>query len=260
MSGHVAEPWLKLVGGLGAVFVLFQLLGHVLNSDRGQAGLSIAVAVIAALVAVERLLFRQSLGSAMSSLGLGRPSALGVAAAVGLSALLVLVIPAYAHVRGVQVVPYPGWAWLLPGLFAQAGIAEEALFRGYLFRRLRQDRSFWNAALLAMIPFVVVHLFMFATLPWTIALAAVVLATVICFPLAHLFELGGNTIWAPAILHFTVQGSIKVLELPGDALMPVVWMAASATIPYFAFFLHRVAAPLSGAVATSARRPPPETP
>jgi membrane protease YdiL (CAAX protease family) len=120
------------------------------------------------------------------------------------------------------------------------------LFRGYLFRRLRQGRSFWKAALLAMIPFVVVHLFMFATLPWTIALAAVVLAIVISFPLTHLFELGRNTIWAPAILHFTVQGAIKVLELPGDTLLPVVWMAASATIPYLAFFFQRFTAPVSG--------------
>ena len=38
-----------------------------------------------------------------------------------------------------------------------------------------------------------------------------------------------------ALLHFTVQGAIKILELPGDATMPVLWMAASAAIPYFTF-------------------------
>jgi membrane protease YdiL (CAAX protease family) len=32
---------------------------------------------------------------------------------------------------------------LAPGLFAQAGIAEEATFRGYPFHRLRKGGSFW---------------------------------------------------------------------------------------------------------------------
>ena len=49
----------------------------------------------------------------------------------------------------------------LPGLFAQAGIAEELLFRGYLFGHLREGRSFWRAALLSMPPFLAVHLLLF---------------------------------------------------------------------------------------------------
>lgn len=80
---------------------------------------------------------------------------------------------------------------------------------------------------------------MFATLPWPVALAAVALSAVIGFPLAHLFELGGNTVWPPALVHFAVQGAIKILEIPGDALLPILWMAASATIPWLAFLLRR---------------------
>jgi len=42
---------------------------------------------------------------------------------------------------------YPGaWLWLLPGLLAQAGSAEEVLFRGYLFGRLHRGRGLWRAA------------------------------------------------------------------------------------------------------------------
>jgi hypothetical protein len=41
---------------------------------------------------------------------------------------------------------------------------------------------------------------------WPVALAAVGLAVVLSFPLAYLFELGGRTIWAPAILHFRRAG------------------------------------------------------
>ena len=116
--------------------------------------------------------------------------------------------------RGMTPAPYPGWISLLPGLFAQAGIAEEVLFRGYLFGHIRQGRTFWRAASLSMLPFVVVHLVLFFSMPWPIALASVVLAIVISFPLAYLYELGGNTIWAPALLHFVIQATVKVLVFP----------------------------------------------
>lgn len=104
-----------------------------------------------------------------------------------ISVLLLLVIPLFAHVRQASVPFFPGWGWLIFGLFAQAGIAEEILFRGYLFGYLRRRRSFWQAALLATGPFVV-HLLLFVTLPWPIALAALFLAVALSFPIAHLFE------------------------------------------------------------------------
>lgn len=231
--------WLKLLAGLAAVFGLFQALGHALGSDRGQSGLVIAGTVVAALVAIECALSRQAPAAALLSLGFGRPRGAGLLAAIGVSLLLLAVIPTYAVLRGAAPALHPGWLWLLPGLFAQAGIAEEALFRGYLFARLRHGRGFWHAAALAAVPFVLVHLVLFATLPWPVASAAVLLSTVLSFPLAHLFELGGRTIWGPAVLHFTVQGAIKVLEIPGDAAMPLVWMAASATLPYLVLLRRR---------------------
>ena len=54
-----------------------------------------------------------------------------------------------------------------------------------------------------------------------------------------MFELGGNTIWPPALLHFTVQGAVKVLEVPGDTLMPLVWIGASAALRYLGFLFAR---------------------
>jgi len=51
------------------------------------------------------------------------------------------------------------WLWLVPSLFAQAGIAEEVTFRGYLFRHLRKAQTFWCAGVLAMIPLAAVHVF-----------------------------------------------------------------------------------------------------
>ena len=131
---------------------------------------------------------------------------------------------------------YPGWISLLPGLFAQAGIAEEVLFRGYLFGHIRRGRTFRRAAALSMAPFVGVHLVLFFTMPWPIAFVSVLLAVVISFPLARLFELGGNTIWAPALLHFVVQATVKVVVFSqGAESFALAWMAASATIPLLVF-------------------------
>jgi membrane protease YdiL (CAAX protease family) len=148
------------------------------------------------------------------------------------------VLPIYAAIRGASLAAYPGWLWLLPGLFAQGGVAEEALFRGYLFGHLRRGRSFWHAAGLATLPFALAHLYLLAVLPWPVAIASVLLSTILAVPLARLFELGGNTIWPPALLHFTVQGAVKILEVPGDTVMPLVWISASALISYLAFYFN----------------------
>ena len=177
-------------------------------------------------------------------LGLSRPRPAGIVAASGLALLLFVVGLLFARVRGLTFSFYPGWISLLPGLFAQAGIAEEVLFRGYLFGHIRRGRTFWRAAALSMLPFVGVHLVLFLTMPWPIALASVLLSVVISFPLARLFELGGNTIWAPALLHFVVQATVKVVVFSqGAESFALVWMAASATIPLLVF---TVKAPVRG--------------
>ena len=97
-----------------------------------------------------------------------------------------------------------------------------------------------------MLPFVAVHLLLFVTMPWPIALAAVLLAVVTSFPFAHLYELGGSTIWAPALLHFVVQATVKivVIDNPAAAAFPLVWMAAAAVVPMLALLVPRRSAAL----------------
>ena len=236
--------WPKLLLGLVVVFALFHLSADALDSDRGQAGLAVGALVVAATLLAERVLFGVPLAKAALDLGLGRPHMRGIAAAVVLCVLLLLVFPIVATMQRTRLELDPQWALLLPGLFAQGGIAEEVLFRGYLFRRVRVGRSFWRAAVLAGIPFVAVHLILFFTLPWPIALAAVLLSAVLSAPFAHLFELGGGTIWAPALAHFTIQGAIKIISLEQpDARLPLIWMAASAVLPFLVFLVPRPEAP-----------------
>ena len=231
----------RLLLGLLGIFVLFQWSASALGSDRGQAGLVVAALVVAATLAVERMWFAATLRTAALAIGLGRPNARGLVVAAAISLLLFLVVILFVRVTGAAASVERGALPMIPGLFAQGGVAEETLFRGYLFGHLRRGRSFWHAAWLSMLPFIAVHVLLFFTMPFFVALAALLLSVVLSFPLAHLFELGGDTIWAPALLHFVVQGTVKILIVSGDAAatFPFVWMLASAVVPMLAFAVRR---------------------
>jgi membrane protease YdiL (CAAX protease family) len=229
--------WARVTAGLVLGFGLFQGSARWLGSDRGQAGLQVAGVVLLATLLIQLVLFGQRPIAAIRWLGITRTSGRGILAALLVCVLLLLVIPAFAAMTGATVSWYPGWAMLLPGLFAQGGIAEEVLFRGYLFGHARDGRSFWSAVILSMVPFIAVHLVLFLSLPWPLAFAAVVLAAAISPPLAHLFELGCRSIWPPALVHFVSQGTIKVVMLSGETgfRFPLTWMLGCATLPYLVF-------------------------
>jgi membrane protease YdiL (CAAX protease family) len=234
---HTPGEWLRLISGLAITFAVFHWSADRLQSMRGEEGVTVCLIVLVSLAACERMLFGVRARDSASALGLGRPRGMGLAAAVGIGALLLCVAPLFAIVTGASVSLTADWLSVTPGLLAQGGVAEEALFRGYLFRRLRQGRSFWRAALLSMLPFALVHLILFITMPWALALAALILSLAVSFPLARLYELGGDTVWAPAFLHFVIQGFIKVLVMPEavSAAFALIWMGASALIPWLVF-------------------------
>jgi membrane protease YdiL (CAAX protease family) len=254
-------PTARLILGLVVVFALFDRVATWTGSTYGQAGLLIGALVVAAVLLVERLLFGRPFAQGVRLVGLGRPAGTGMLAAVVVSLLLLATFPIYSSLAGARLQLYPGWLLLLPGLFAQAGIAEEVLFRGYLFGHLRQGRGFWRAALLSVPPFLLVHLPMFFYMPPAVAAAAVLTSLVISFPLARLFELGGRTIWAPAVLHWVIQGAIKLLPVaPGDQQsdqqlrLTLVWLVLSMLLPWLAFAFGRsrrpaVVRPMVGAGA-----------
>jgi membrane protease YdiL (CAAX protease family) len=223
-----------------AVFVVFDRAAAWTGSVRGEAGLAICALVLALLFRAERWLTERKLSEIARSLGLGpcAPRALGVA--VLLCAALLAFFPLFSRLTGTPLAVRADAAALALGIFAQAGIAEETLFRGFLFRHLRARRPFWRAASLAAVPFVAAHLLLFATLDFTIALAALLVAVSLTFPLARLFDLAGGAIWPGALLHAVVQGAIKFVEpVAGDSLpLALGWMAASAALPWAVFALR----------------------
>ena len=238
------------------IFLVFDRIATALRSDRGQQGIVVAIVVVAAILVADGILFREGAARSIRTLGLGPPAGTGLIAAFTVSVAMVLVLVLVALRRDIVLGPFPGWPLLLPGLFAQGGIAEESLFRGFLFGRLREGRSFLQAATLSLVPFAVAHVVLFTRMPWVIALAALLLAIVMTYPLARLYELGGRTIWAPAVVHFVAQSALKVTQSSGEGapMLPLVWMAACAVLPYAVFLFD----PPRRAMAetTSAGSPP----
>ncbi len=69
-------------------------------------------------------------------------------------------------------------------------IAEELLFRGYLFGRLREKFGFWSSALVVSVVFGIVHM------QWNVGVDVAVLSMFLCY----LRERTGS-IWASIVLH-----------------------------------------------------------
>jgi membrane protease YdiL (CAAX protease family) len=151
--------------------------------------------------------------------------------------MLLAFYPAFSLVTGAKLTLHDRWIGMSLGLFAQAGVAEEVLFRGYLFGHLRRGRTFWQAALLSLLPFVAVHTLLFASMDWTIALASTLLAVATTFPLCYLYDRNRGTIWASALIHWIIQGAIKLVIVPDSFSLPIAlgWMVVCATVPYVVF-------------------------
>ena len=86
-----------------------------------------------------------------------------------------------------------------------------------------------------------VHLVLFTTLDFAFALAALLVSVSLSFPLDWLFERANNSIWPPALVHFAVQGLIKLVEVAGPDFQPlaITWMVVSAALPWLFFLLLR---------------------
>jgi len=202
----------------------------------------IALAGIVAVVAVEVVLFRQGPGRALVLLGLGRPSAWSLLVAGGLSGLLLAAYPVISWLTGARFMLAPGWPILALGIFLMNGIAEEMIYRGYLFRRLREGRTFRRAVLLGIALHAVAHLPILAVAGVVVGLSAV-LVSVATFPTyAYLYERGRSTVWAPALLHFT-SDTIKLVIAAGALADPamqtatLLWLVVIAMVPYLMFAL-----------------------
>lgn len=230
-------------------FVLLYLaldrLAAWLGSTRGEWGLVVCAVVLALAVLAEIWLTRARVGESLRALGLGAPNSGALLAGAGLSALLLACLPLFATLAGVPLELRDHAAWLALGMFAQGGVAEETLFRGFMYRHLRSSHTFWRAAGLSALPFAAAHVPLFWSLDVGVALLALGMAIAWSFPLAWLFDRAGRSIWPGAILHGAMQGGIKLVA-DGDAGFPslaLAWLTLGLAAPWALFVLREQTSP-----------------
>jgi membrane protease YdiL (CAAX protease family) len=253
-SGRRPAAGLALIlAGVALLFAVHTAATTLTNSLYGEYGLLASALALATALVVERLVFGRAPGPALHALGLGRPASRSLAAALAITLLMLTTWPLYALATGMTLAARPDWAWLALGIVAQYGVAEELIFRGYLFGHLRAGRSFRRALLLATLVFATAHLPMLVTNGPAVGLAGLLLAVVASLPFVWLYERGGATIWAPAIVHAAAHAP-KLLA-PGtlDATAELAWIAVVMVAPYLAFVLLRRGG--QAAPAASPRRP-----
>lgn len=192
----------------------------------------------------EKIFFKQNIPHAASKLELKLPYAKGLVAAILILLLLFVFYPIITQVTGYTFRIPPDWISLGAGVFISHGIGEELIFRGFLFRHIRESvNSFWKAALLSVPFFAAAHVPIIISKGMLVGGTAFLLAVASSFPLAYLFERSGNSIIPPAIVHFAIDTIIPILSFAGanpESQIPTVyWMLVSMVIPYLAFVILR---------------------
>jgi membrane protease YdiL (CAAX protease family) len=238
--------WARFLLGFA---VLWGVLAGLAEIDAtGRFGLAILAGVLLVALGVERLLHGIPPRGALRALGFERPVGRALLVALAVS-VPVIVVP--AMVTGMRPELRPGWPWLLIGIFAFHGLAEELVWRGYAYRRLREGRSFGRAVLLTMPLVAVTHVPIVLGSGVAVGAAAMVVAAATAVPMAHLWEMGRRTIWAPALLHTAID-HFKLLVLPASTVTFSLTLAAvSATVPLLVLFVGRDACRRAAGAGTS---------
>lgn len=169
---------------------------------------------VGAMLVAERLLFSPTLGEAVTSLGFVPARMRAVLVSLLVSVPMWLFLPLYASFSGVEFSLKPEWFSLLIGIVLVNGITEEVIHRAFVFGHLRRERSFIGAATISAIVFAVQHLYLIWSVGMEAGLASVALAVFLTFPLAFLFEKGGNSIGGPAIIHTSTNAPVLLFAMP----------------------------------------------
>src|SRR4051794_23541603 len=103
---------------------------------------------------------------------------------------------------------------------------------GYAFRRLRDGGPFWTAVWWTMPLIAATHVPIVLTSGPVIGVGTMLVAAVPSAPLTYLYETGGCTVGAPAVLHAPID-SFKLFLTPATAttMFSLLLIAVSLTVP-----------------------------
>jgi membrane protease YdiL (CAAX protease family) len=141
---------------------------------------------------------------------------------------------------GAQLRLVPNWPWILVGIFAFHGLAEEIVWRGFTFRRLSIDRPFRSAVLWTMPLVAAAHIPVVINNGVVVALGAMLVAAVTSLPLSYLYVTGRCTVWAPALVHTAID-TFKLVIIPESATVTfsMLLIGVSIAVPLLALAVPR---------------------
>jgi membrane protease YdiL (CAAX protease family) len=199
--------------------------------------LAIAVTVVA-----EMGLFKETLPQALRILGIGRPDGGALRLALLLLLPVIAFFPIFSLLSGMPLALNANWPWIVLAVILYNGINEELMFRGLIFRRLREGRTFRRAAALSAIYFAAAHIPLLLILGPVLGVIAIVLSVPAAIPTAYLFERGRNTIWGGALLHAVMDAipSIVVISATvSSAALSLYLLVSLAVSVVFAVLVYR---------------------
>ena len=196
IAGSARNHFGRILVGAALMYVVLQggLSLLIPRFDQTWSALIVTAAMFAVAFVIEGVAFKRTPTEALAALGLGRPRSGALIAAAVIVAAMLAFFPVYSIATGTPLSLKSDWLWVLVGAIALNGLAEETLFRGFVFGHLRQaGHSFRRAAVISMLIFGAVHLFLFTSNPFLVAFLATALAIAAAFPFAFLYERAGNS-------------------------------------------------------------------
>lgn len=230
-----------IIGFLVTFLGGWMALDRLVTSPPTLVSASVALAVAAVVVAVgEHVVFATPWRRVPSRLGLGRPRSAALAVGAIAGVLVYLTYLGGAALLGTDPHLRSNWPVVLVSALIFHGLAEELVWRGFVFARLRRRWSF-RGAVLASVPLIALtHVAIIASNGVAIGMLAVLSAAVTCVPFAHLWERGGRTIWGPAILHGAI-GSWQLFERGYPDSFSAVLVLGSIVVPLVVLLWRPVA-------------------
>jgi membrane protease YdiL (CAAX protease family) len=185
---------------------------------------------VGAILVAERWLFSPTWSKAMAALGFVPAHMRTVIVSLLVSVPMWIFLPLFGRLNGVPVRLQPQWLAILLGVVLVNGITEEVIHRGFIFGNLRREHSFAQAVTISALVFAAQHLYLIFSIGWAAGLSSVLLAALLSFPLAYLFEQGGNSIGGPGIIHTSSNAPVLIFVLPQS-------FVTTALIPHMAVVL-----------------------
>lgn len=236
-SAERHRAWPRRLVFLATFLAAWYALDALVTSPPNLVSATVALAAAASVLVLGQLGLGVSWRQIPASLGLGRPvlRAVAVAGIVGSAVVLVMLLGARAV--NVTLELRENWLSVLLAALIFHGLAEELVWRGFAFGYLRRRTTFWPAVAWSVPLIALTHVPIVLTNGLGVGLLATLTAAVTCLPFAYLWERGGGTIWAPALLHGLVD-SWQLFERTYPDRFTVVVLAAVILVPLSVFLFR----------------------